>query len=256
VEIQQIPINDIRVSNANVRKDLQAGNEDTGLRDLANSIRENGLLSPITVKPLTGGIYDLIIGQRRFLACRDELGWDTIPATVREGLDDTAAVVISLVENVQRADMAPIDKAKAFQGIYSQYGDYNRVAKETGVSAQTIRKYLSLLNLAPSLQDRLSTNDGPAGIGALSRLANTFDDPEQQEEVWDQISGLRQPLQEDIIRRSGGDVDKIPDLKGEVVESDLHLRMCREGLCFNMPSAVKSQIVDLLREGKSFRVQQ
>lgn len=256
MEIQQIPINDIRVSNANVRKDLQAGNEDTGLRDLANSIRENGLLSPITVKPLTGGIYDLVIGQRRFLACRDELGWDTIPATVREGLDDTAAVVISLVENVQRADMAPIDKAKAFQGIYSQYGDYNRVAKETGVSAQTIRKYLSLLNLAPSLQDRLSTNDGPAGIGSLSRLANTFDDPEQQEEVWEQISGLKQQLQEDIIRRSGGDVDKIPDLKGEVVESDLHLRMCREGLCFTMPSAVKSQIVDLLREGKSFRVQQ
>lgn len=256
MEIQQIPINDIRVSNANVRKDLQAGNEDTGLRDLANSIRENGLLSPITVKPLTGGIYDLVIGQRRFLACRDELGWDTIPATVREGLDDTAAIVISLVENVQRADMAPIDKAKAFQGIHSQYGDYNRVAKETGVSAQTIRRYLSLLNLAPSLQDRLSTNDGPAGIGALSRLANTFDDPEEQEEVWDQISGLKQQLQEDIIRRSGGDVDRIPDLKGEVVESDLHLRMCREGLCFNLPSAVKSQIVDLLREGKSFRVQQ
>ena len=49
---------------------MQAGNEDTSLRDLANSIRENGLLSPITVKPLTGGIYDLVIGQRRFLACR------------------------------------------------------------------------------------------------------------------------------------------------------------------------------------------
>lgn len=256
MEIQEIPIRDIRVSNANVRKDLQAGNEDTGLRDLANSIRENGLLSPITVKPLTGGIYDLVIGQRRFLACRDELGWDTIPATVRAGLDDTAAVVISLVENVQRADMAPIDKAKAFQGIYSQYGDYSRVAKETGVSAQTIRRYLSLLNLAPSLQDRLSTNDGPAGIGALSRLANTFDDPEQQEEVWDQISGLKQQLQEDIIRRSGGDVDRIPDLKGEVVESDLHLRMCREGLCFTMPPEAKSQIMRLLREGKEFRVQQ
>lgn len=143
MEIQEIPINHIRVSNANVRKDLQAGNEDTGLRDLANSIRENGLLSPITVKPLTGGIYDLVIGQRRFLACRDELSWDTIPATVRDNLDDTTAVVLSLVENVQRADMAPIDKAKAFQGIYSQYGDYSRVAKETGVSPQTIRRYLS-----------------------------------------------------------------------------------------------------------------
>lgn len=256
METREIPINSIRVSNANVRKDLQAGTEDVGLRDLANSIRENGLISPITVKPLTGGLYDLVIGQRRFLACRDELGWDTIAATVREGLDDTTAVVISLVENVQRADMAPIDKAKAFQGIYSQYGDYNRVAKETGVTTQTIRKYLLLLNLAPSLQDHLTTNDGPAGIGALSQLANTFDDPDEQEGVWEQISGLKQSLQQDIIRRSGGDLGKVPELKDEVVERDLNMRMCREGLCFTLPAEVKSQIMGLLREGKEFRVQQ
>ena len=256
METREIPINSIRVSNANVRKDLQAGTEDVGLRDLANSIRENGLIALITVKPLPGGLYDLVIGQRRFLACRDELGWDTIAATVREDLDDTTAVVISLVENVQRADMAPIDKAKAFQGIYSQYGDYNRVAKETGVTTQTIRKYLRLLNLAPSLQDHLTTNDGPAGIGALSQLANTFDDPEEQEGVWEQISGLKQSLQQDIIRRSGGDLGKVPELKGEVVERDLNMRMCREGLCFTMPAEVKSQIMGLLREGKEFRVQQ
>lgn len=49
---------------------------------------------------------------------------------------------------------------------------------------------------------------------------------------------------------------RVPDLKGEVVESDLHLRMCREGLCFTMPPGVKSQIMELLREGKEFRVQQ
>ena len=256
METREIPINSIRVSSTNVRKDLQSGTEDANLRDLANSIREKGLIAPIVVKPLTGGLYDLVVGQRRFLACRDELGWDAITATIREDLDDTTAVVISLIENVQRADMAPIDKAKAFQGIYSQYGDYSRVAKETGVSTQTIRKYLSLLNLAPSLQDRLTTNDGPAGIGALSRLANTFDDPDEQEGVWEHISGLKQSLQEDIIRRSGGDWDKVPELKDEVVERDLNMRMCREGLCFTMPPAVKSQIMELLREGKAFRVQQ
>lgn len=256
METREIPINSIRVSSANVRKDLQSGTEDANLRDLASSIREKGLIAPIIVRPLPGGLYDLVVGQRRFLACRDELGWDTIAATVREDLDDATAVVISLVENVQRADMAPIDKAKAFQGIYSQYGDYNRVAKETGVSTRTIRKYLLLLNLAPSLQEGLTTNEGPAGVGALSLLANTFSDPDEQEGVWEQIGGLKQPLQEDIIRRSGGDWDKVPELKAEVVERDLNMRMCREGLCFTMPVEVKSQIMGLLREGRAFRVQQ
>ncbi len=255
METQELPINAIRVSNANVRRDLQAGTEDVGLRDLANSIRQNGLLSPITVKPLPGGFYDLVIGQRRFLACRDELRWDTITATVRDDLDDASATVISLVENVQRADMAPIDKAKAFQNIFSQYGDYNRVAKETGISSQTIRRYLRLLGLAPSIQDKLTTTDGPAGIGTLSRLATNFA-PEQQEKVLAQIGGLKQSLQEEIIRKSEGDPDKITELKNQVVESDLNMQMCREGLCFAMPPELKSKVLELLQEGKATHLQQ
>ena len=255
METQEIAINSIRVSSNNVRKDPSSGTEDTRQRDLANSIREQGLLSPIIVRPLPGGFYDLVVGQRRFLACRNELGWDTITATVRDDLDDTTATIISLIENVQRADMNPIDKAKAFQGIYSQYGDYSRVAKETGVSVPTIRKYMYLLNLAPSIQDQLTTADGPAGIGTLSRLASTFA-PGEQEDVLDAIGGLKQTLQEDIIRKSGGDPDKIPELKDQVVENDLHYRACREGLCFTMPLEWKSQIVKLMEDGKPLHLQQ
>ena len=254
METTEIPINSIRVSNSNVRKDLQAGTEDTGIRDLANSIRENGLLSPITVKPLPGGLYDLVIGQRRFLACRDELGWSAITAIVRDDLDNATATVISLVENVQRADMAPIDKARAYQSLFSHFQDYNQVAKETGVSSQTIRRYISLLNLAPSIQDKLSTAEGPAGIGTLSHLARNFD-PADQEGVLEHIGGLRQSLQEDIIRRSGGDLGKVPELKEQVLENEMYMRMCREGLCFSMLPELKSQIKELLSEGKEPRLQ-
>jgi ParB family chromosome partitioning protein len=80
---------------------------------LALSIREKGLLSPITVLKNYDGTFDLIVGQRRFLACK-QLGWKTIPAIIREEMDDTDATVSSLVENVHRADMSPIDKARAY----------------------------------------------------------------------------------------------------------------------------------------------
>ena len=100
--------------------------------DLANSIQEQGLLQPITVRTAGDGQYELIAGQRRFLACR-LLGSATISAIVRDDLDDTDATVVSLVENVHRADMNAIDKAKAYQGIYAKYQSAERVAKETGV---------------------------------------------------------------------------------------------------------------------------
>ena len=161
MEVKELKVSDIEVSDVNTRKDLEAGTEDTGLDGLASSIQESGLLNPVTVRRKNGGKYDLIVGQRRFLACK-RLGWSSIPAIIRDKLDDTDAVILSLVENVHRADMSPIDKARAYQKIYDKYKDHNRVAQETGVSVPTIRMYLLLLKLAPSIQERLSSSDGPA----------------------------------------------------------------------------------------------
>jgi ParB family chromosome partitioning protein len=127
LEVKEISINLINVSSLNTRKDLGAGTEDTSLADLALSISEKGLLSPITVLKNDDGTYDLIVGQRRFLACK-QLGLKTIPAIIREKMDDTDATVLSLVENVHRADMSPIDKARAYQKIYERYEDYAIVA--------------------------------------------------------------------------------------------------------------------------------
>ena len=165
MEVRDIQISAIRISDFNTRKDLDAGIEDSSLNDLANSINDKGLLNPLIVWSETDGTYSLIAGQRRFLACQ-KLGWESIPAIIREVEDSTDATILSLIENIHRADMNPIDKAHAYQQIFNKYNDFNDVAKETGVSATTIKKYVALLNLAPDIQKSISTADGPAGVGA------------------------------------------------------------------------------------------
>ena len=73
-DVREIDLDAIQLSKLNTRKDLVVGNEDADLDDLVNSIREHGLISPVTVVPLPDGRYDLIADQRRLLACRSLVG--------------------------------------------------------------------------------------------------------------------------------------------------------------------------------------
>jgi ParB family chromosome partitioning protein len=225
MEIRDIRLTDIHLSEFNIRKDLGAGTEDAGLEELAESIKEKGLLNPLIVRRRSDGTYELIAGQRRFLACQ-KLGWQTIPAIIRDVTDDTDATILSLIENVHRADLNPIDKARAYQRIYERYGDHSRVAKETGVSVPTIRKYLTLLELAPSIQERLTTAEGPAGIETLSRVAQVFS-AEMQEQVLDRVGGFKQQIQLEMIKRSGGDVGKLEHLREQALEGAFDTHLCR-----------------------------
>jgi len=250
MEVREIGLSDIQLSDElNTRKDLNAGTEDAGLEDLANSIKEKGLLSPIIVRRNDDGTYGLIAGQRRFLACQ-RLRWKTIPAIIRDITDDTDAAIISLIENVHRADMHPIDKARAYQKIYEKHKDYNKVVKETGISISTIRKYLTLLNLAPSIQEKLTTANGPAGIGTLSKIAETFA-PEEQEEVLDRIGGFKQQIQLEMIKRSGGDLGKLEGLKAQALEGAFDTRLCR-GLdeCPFIPYELRGLVIDAVKRFK------
>ena len=118
-----IPLNQLFVSMLNVRKALDAGEEDTSLDELAASIRRKGLLSPPTVRPCQDGRYEILVGQRRYMACK-LIGLDPVPCLVRQGLSDAEAISLSLIENVHRADMHPIDKANALAALYAKYGSY------------------------------------------------------------------------------------------------------------------------------------
>ncbi len=246
METKEIVLESIKVSDLNTRKDLEAGTEDASIDDLATSIQEHGLISPVTVVARSDGYYDLIAGQRRFLACK-KIGMATISAIIRDDLDTTDATVISLVENVHRADMSPIDKARAFEKIHSRYGEFKRVAQETGVSVSTVRRYMSLLDLAPSIQEGLSTSGGPAGIGTLSKLAATFP-ADEQKSVLEQIGGFNQKVQSEILKRSGGNSGIVQELREQALEGAFDIRSCSEGFCFEMSEDLKSFLRRLLDE--------
>ena len=256
MEVKEIDIDLIDVSKLNTRKDLSSGQEDSSIEELANSIKEQGLLSPITVMKKSDGRYEVIVGQRRFLACK-KIGKDKISAIIRDKMDDTDATIISLIENVHRADMNGIDKAKAYKKIYEKYNDYEKVAKESGVSISTIKKYVALLDLAPSIQESITTDEGPAGIGTLSKLAETFKDVEDQEKVLDKIGGFKQGVQLEIIKRSGGDLDKIQDLRESALDGAFDTKICH-GLeeCSFIPAELKEKImkeIDMFKEKESFK---
>ena len=239
----------IRVSSLNTRKDLDAGTEDVGIDNLADSIRVNGLVNPVTVRMVreADGEYDLIAGQRRFLAFH-RLGKTTIAAIVRDDLADTDATVLSFIENVQRADMHPMDKARAYEAIRAEYGEVRTVAKETGVSMSTVQRYLKLLNLASSIQEAMTTSDGVAGVGTLSKLAETFAQ-EDQERVLEALSGFKQDIRLGILKRSGGNLESVEDFRALAMEGAFDVRMCNAGLCFDMPEEWKQRIREGLREG-------
>jgi ParB family chromosome partitioning protein len=251
LEVKEIRLNLINVSSLNTRKDLGAGTEDTSLADLALSIKEKGLLNPITVLEREDGRYDLIIGQRRFLACK-QLGLETIPAIVRDRMDDTDATILSLVENVHRADMSPIDKARAYKTIYQKYEDYANVARETGVAIATIKKYMMLLDLAPSIQESLTTSDGPAGIGTLSKLAESFKSPEEQERVLEAISGFKQDIQLKIIKQSEGNLSQISNLKEKALQGAFNTVICH-GIedCTFIPKRLREPIRQMIEKEKN-----
>lgn len=221
---ENIPLAKLFVSDLNTRKDLQAGQEDSGLQELASSIREKGLLSPLIVRPASAGRWEVLVGQRRLLACR-QIRYDPVPCLVRDDADDADALALSLIENVHRADMHPLDKANALKAMYERYRSYERVAKETAWSASTVRKYIQLLSLPEELQEKLSTAEGPANVSTLAKLASTFSGDEAVE-VYEKIAGFKQAVQQEIIKRSGGDASTIDELVQQAQEGLFDTRFC------------------------------
>ena len=143
--------------------------------------------------------------------------------------------------------MNPIDKANAYKAIYDRCGSYRQTAQECAVSVTTVRKYMSLLNLAPSKQHNVSTADGPAGIGTLEQVARRFS-PEDQETVLDQIQGFNQRTQSEILQRSGGNLESIEPLVGLALVGAFNRRDCLDGLCFMMPEELKQSLKERFAE--------
>lgn len=145
MEVKELDINTLHVSDLNVRKILSSEEDETGISDLANDIRSNGLINPITVRK-NGDKYEIIAGQRRFLACQ-MLKRATIPCSIVD-CSTQKAEELSLVENIQRNPMTNSDKIKTYTKLYNVYNkDIDKVINAVNISRITLNKYIKLSKL-------------------------------------------------------------------------------------------------------------
>lgn len=127
--------------------------DEQALAELAQSIRSQGLLQPLVVRPVNGG-YELVAGERRWRAAQ-MAGLARVPAIVREVPDD-AALVMALIENIQREDLNPMEEAAALQRLIDEFSmTHEQAADAVGRSRSATTNLLRLLKLAKPVQDQL-----------------------------------------------------------------------------------------------------
>lgn len=132
--------------------------DEGALYELAESIRSQGVMQPILVRPLEGGNYEIIAGERRFRAAR-LAGLDTVPVLVKPVADEAAAVM-ALIENIQREDLNPLEEAQGLKRLVDEFGlTHEQAAQAVGRSRSAASNLLRLLNLAEPVQQMLMAGD-------------------------------------------------------------------------------------------------
>ncbi len=157
--------------------------DEENIKELAQSIKENGLLQPIAVTKIGENKYEIIHGERRFRACQ-YLGWKEIDAIIKESVDDTRKMVLALVENIQREDLNPIEKALAYSKMIEMGITQNDIARYCGKSKSSISNTLRLLELEPEIIDAIKNNLITEGHG---RALMQIPDAEERKRVYQRI---------------------------------------------------------------------
>ena len=142
------------------------------LSELADSIKEHGLIQPLLVRPLGDERYQLVAGERRWRACR-MLGLDEVPAIVRE-MTDAEVMELALIENLQREDLTPLEEAAGYRDLMETYGlTQEEAAKRVGKSRSAVANTLRLLQLPE--QVRLLVEEGRLSAGHARALMGIED---------------------------------------------------------------------------------
>ncbi|PZQ79439.1 MAG: chromosome partitioning protein ParB [Ancylobacter novellus] len=169
---RKVPVSFLRANPNNPRRTF--GEED--LEDLAASIRERGVIQPIVVRAVAGArdAYEIVAGERRWRATQ-RAGVHEVPIVVVE-VDDREALEIAIIENVQRADLNPLEEAAGYQALAEQFGySQNDLARVIGKSRSHVANTVRLLKLPESVKEYLA--DGRLSAGHARALL-TQEDPE------------------------------------------------------------------------------
>jgi ParB family chromosome partitioning protein len=150
----EIPIEQLDLNPFQTRSHM----DEEQLAELAASITANGVVQPVLVRPLANGRFQLIAGERRWRASK-LAGKKTIPAILRQ-VSDEQAMEITIVENLQRADLNPMEQARAFERLAREFHmTQEQMATRTGKDRATVANFLRLLKLPDSVQARVETGE-------------------------------------------------------------------------------------------------
>ena len=167
--INEIELSKISVNPNQPRREF----DETALEELADSIREIGIIQPITLRKVSDDEYQIIAGERRYRASQ-KAGLDTIPAYIRTA-DDENVMEMALIENIQREDLNSVEIALAYQHLIEQYDlTQERLSERVGKKRTTIANYLRLLKLPAPIQMALQNKQIDMGH---ARALITLGDP-------------------------------------------------------------------------------
>lgn len=192
--LRQLPIELIQRGKYQPRRTM----DPEALQDLANSIREQGVIQPIVVRGILGGHYEVVAGERRLRAAK-LAGLSEIPAIVKD-IPDEAAVAIALIENIQRESLNPIEEAMALQRLLDEFTmTHQQVATAVGKSRASVTNLLRLLSLTEEVKALLEQGDLEMGH---ARALLTLADAAQMEAATTVVGrGLSVRETEELVRR-------------------------------------------------------
>lgn len=168
--VKRLPVDFVIANKANPRREF----DDVQLEELTNSVREKGVMQPLLVRPSADpNVFELIAGERRWRAAQ-RAGLHEVPVIVRE-VDDREALELAIIENVQRADLNPVEEAMGYQQLLEQFGyTQNDLAHVIGKSRSHVANTLRLMKLPDDVQGMLASGALTAGH---ARTLITSDDP-------------------------------------------------------------------------------
>ncbi|WP_367321988.1 ParB/RepB/Spo0J family partition protein [Streptomyces sp. HUAS ZL42] len=204
----EIPLDSI---TPNPRQPREVFDEDA-LQELITSIKEVGLLQPVVVRQLGPGRYELIMGERRWRACR-EAGLEAIPAIVR-ATEDEKLLLDALLENLHRAQLNPLEEAAAYDQLLQDFNcTHDQLADRIGRSRPQVSNTLRLLKLSPAVQRRVAAGVLSAGH---ARALLAVEDSEEQDRLAHRIvaEGLSVRAVEEIVTLMGSRPQKTQRSRG------------------------------------------
>lgn len=189
----QLPVSQLQPGRFQPRRHFS----EEGLAELADSIERHGIMQPIVVRVVEKNVYEIIAGERRWRAAK-QVKLSAVPVIIRE-LSDTEALELALIENIQRADLNPLEEAAGYQRLMDEFGyTQEKLSSEVGKSRSHIANLLRLLKLPDSIKRRIDSGELTMGHARALLMAK---DPE---ELAKQIIEVGLSVREAEERAKGG----------------------------------------------------